>query len=64
MDKTLNPSGFHWILLVLDLKKRSVTVLDQAMKNLKGKEVPVKSAIEVARSIFDKKFDVIKLDVF
>ena len=37
------------------------------MKNLKGNEVPVKSAIEVARSIFNKKFDVtdvtIKLDV-
>ena len=62
-----NPSGFHWILLVLDIKERSVTVLDPMVKNLKGNEVPVKSAIEVARSIFNKKFDVtdvtIKLDV-
>jgi len=53
-----NPSGSHWILVVLNKINKTITILDPLKNTLNLHQRSVKLAIKLGKSILKAKFDV------
>ena len=53
-----NPNNCHWILVVVSIKERTITVMDPLVKNAMWTNASVRKGVEVGLEIMRLKFNV------
>ena len=53
-----NPNNCHWILVVVSIKERTITVMDPLAKNTMWADASVRKNVEVGLEIMRLKFNV------